>query len=81
MLHVANKEALFADVYRLLRPGGVFAGSDWLTSQDGPLSPAIKAYLQARKPPRLSHLCCALQPRLHRAYLQLCTTILCIIFV
>jgi phosphoethanolamine N-methyltransferase len=46
-IHVADKAALFAEVFRVLRPGGVFAASDWLIGHDGPPSPAMRAYLDA----------------------------------
>ncbi len=47
LLHVPDKEALFADIFRVLKPGGVFAASDWLTSHDGEPSAAMKAYVAA----------------------------------
>ena len=47
LIHVADKEALFGDIFRLLRPGGTFAASDWLTSHDGEPSPQMKTYLAA----------------------------------
>lgn len=47
LLHVPDKEALFADVFRVLKPGGVFAASDWLTSHDGEPTIAMKAYVAA----------------------------------
>ena len=47
LIHVADKEALFADIFRVLRPGGTFAASDWLTSHDGEPSPAMRIYLAA----------------------------------
>ena len=47
LIHVADKEALFAEVFRILRPGGVFAASDWLTSHDGEPSTDMEAYLAA----------------------------------
>lgn len=47
LIHVPDKERLFADLFRVLRPGGVFVASDWLTSHDGEPSPAMKAYLEA----------------------------------
>lgn len=47
MIHIADKERLFADVFRVLRPGGMFLASDWLTSHDGTASPAMKDYLAA----------------------------------
>jgi phosphoethanolamine N-methyltransferase len=34
--HLADKQALFADLMRVLRPGGVFAGGDWMTGENGP---------------------------------------------
>jgi len=47
LLHVADKEALFAEVFRVLQPGGVFSASDWLIGHDGPPSPAMAAYITA----------------------------------
>ncbi|MDP2733239.1 MAG: class I SAM-dependent methyltransferase, partial [Hoeflea sp.] len=40
LIHVADKEALFADIFRVLKPGGKFAASDWLSSHDGAPSAA-----------------------------------------
>ncbi len=47
MVHVADKESLFADIFRVLAPGGVIAASDWLIGHDGEPSAAMKDYLQA----------------------------------
>lgn len=47
LIHVPDKETLFADIFRVLRPGGVFAASDWLIAHDGPPSDAMAAYLAA----------------------------------
>jgi ubiquinone/menaquinone biosynthesis C-methylase UbiE len=47
LLHVPDKDALFADIFRVLRPGGVFAASDWLISHDGEPSADMKAYVAA----------------------------------
>lgn len=47
IVHIADKEALAADVFRVLRPGGWFVASDWLIAHDGEPSPAMAAYLAA----------------------------------
>lgn len=47
MVHIENKEALFAQIFRVLRPGGAVAASDWMSSTDGPFSAAMAYYLQA----------------------------------
>ena len=47
LLHVPDKEALFAEIFRVLKPGGVFAASDWLICHDGEPSPEMKAYVEA----------------------------------
>ena len=47
MVHIEDKEALFADIFRVLRPGGNVAASDWMSGTDGPFSAAMAYYLQA----------------------------------
>ena len=47
MIHVPDKEALFAELFRVLRPGGVLAASDWLIGHDGEPSADMKAYIAA----------------------------------
>jgi phosphoethanolamine N-methyltransferase len=45
MVHIADKEALFAEIFRLLRPGGIIAAGDWMSSTDGPFSAPMTQYL------------------------------------
>ncbi len=47
IIHIADKNALAADVYRTLKPGGWFAGSDWLAGYEGEPSPEMRAYITA----------------------------------
>ena len=47
MIHIPDKEALFADVMRLLKPGGHFAASDWLSSHDGEPTAVMQRYMDA----------------------------------
>ena len=42
MIHIPDKEALFADVFRLLRPGGLFIASDWMRRDDNPPTPEMR---------------------------------------
>ncbi len=45
IVHIPDKHALAREVFRVLRPGGVFVASDWLISHDGEPSPDMKAYI------------------------------------
>ncbi|QRM55941.1 methyltransferase domain-containing protein [Sinorhizobium sp. BG8] len=47
MVHVPDKEWLFSELFRVLKPGGVLAASDWLVSHDGELSDEMKDYIAA----------------------------------
>ena len=46
MIHIADKDLLFAEVFRVLEPGGWFAASDWLISHDGTPSPQMARYIE-----------------------------------
>lgn len=46
IVHIPDKETLAAEVFRVLRPGGWFVASDWLTSHDGAPTPAMAHYLE-----------------------------------
>jgi ubiquinone/menaquinone biosynthesis C-methylase UbiE len=39
MVHIEDKNALFAEILRVLKPGGVFAASDWLAGENAGDSP------------------------------------------
>ncbi len=47
LLHVPDKDALFAEIFRVLKPGGVFAASNWMIGHDGEPSAEMKAYVAA----------------------------------
>jgi phosphoethanolamine N-methyltransferase len=47
IIHVADKPALAADVFRVLEPDGWFVASDWLAGYDEQPSPEMQAYLVA----------------------------------
>jgi phosphoethanolamine N-methyltransferase len=47
ILHVPDKVALARDIHRLLRPGGVFAASDWMTGREGAPTEEMERYLEA----------------------------------
>jgi len=47
IIHIPDKEALCRDVFRVLKPGGWFAASDWLIAHDGEPSDEMKAYIAA----------------------------------
>jgi ubiquinone/menaquinone biosynthesis C-methylase UbiE len=47
IVHIADKETMCREVFRVLRPGGWFVASDWLIAHDGEPSPAMAAYIAA----------------------------------
>lgn len=47
IIHIPDKHALMAEVFRVLKPGGFFAASDWLIGHDDQPSPDMAAYIVA----------------------------------
>lgn len=47
IIHIEDKHALAADIYRVLEPGGWFVASDWLAGYEGEPSAEMQAYLVA----------------------------------
>ncbi|MCR5856515.1 methyltransferase domain-containing protein [Mesorhizobium sp. J428] len=47
LLHVPDKDAIFAEIFRVLKPGGTIAASNWMISHDGEPSDDMKAYIAA----------------------------------
>ncbi len=47
IVHITDKHALMAEVFRVLKPGGWFLASDWLIGHDGAPSPEMAAYIAA----------------------------------
>ncbi|MCR8827494.1 methyltransferase domain-containing protein [Pseudosulfitobacter koreensis] len=45
IIHIPDKEALAADAFRVLKPGGWFAASDWLIAHDDAPSAEMAAYI------------------------------------
>jgi SAM-dependent methyltransferase len=45
MCHIEDKAALYAELFRVLAPGGQLAVADWLVREDGPYSPAMEAFI------------------------------------
>lgn len=42
--HVPDKPAFFSEVFRVLRPGGLFASGDWIKGAEGPGSEAFRVW-------------------------------------
>ncbi len=47
IVHIPDKHALMAEVFRVLKPGGWFVASDWLIGHDGAPSPQMADYIKS----------------------------------
>jgi phosphoethanolamine N-methyltransferase len=47
--HIADKESLFREIARLLRPEGIFAASDWLADERASAIPEFVRYIEWRE--------------------------------
>ena len=47
IVHIADKEFLAGEAFRVLRPGGWFAASDWLIAHDVDPSPEMASYIES----------------------------------
>jgi ubiquinone/menaquinone biosynthesis C-methylase UbiE len=45
MVHIEDKATLYAEVVRVLRPGGWFTGADWLWAEGVAKSPVVQSWL------------------------------------
>jgi SAM-dependent methyltransferase len=45
MVHIPGKDALFAEVMKVLRPGGYFVAADWLWAKGAGESPVVQTWL------------------------------------
>ena len=47
IIHIPDKETLFGDIWRVLKPGGWFTASDWLRKDEAPPSDEMCRYIEA----------------------------------
>lgn len=47
LIHVEDKRAIAMEIFRVLKPGGHFAASDWMRGADGEMSDRLRSYIEA----------------------------------
>ena len=45
LIHIPDKQALYQQIMRVLKPGGAFAASDWLSGENTPNDKAFQQYI------------------------------------
>lgn len=45
LIHIEDKQALFVEVFRVLKPGGLFVASDWMSGTEGTPGPELQTWL------------------------------------
>jgi phosphoethanolamine N-methyltransferase len=46
LIHIPDKKALYIEILRVLRPGGAFAASDWLSGENARDDPALHRFIE-----------------------------------
>ena len=46
LCHIEDKESLYGELFRVLKPGGHLAAGDWLVREDGPYSDAMRTFVE-----------------------------------
>lgn len=47
LIHIADKQTLYFDILRVLKPGGVFAASDWLSGENAADDVAFQQFVES----------------------------------
>jgi phosphoethanolamine N-methyltransferase len=47
IIHIEDKHGLAREIFRVLRPGGTLAASDWMLGSDAPMSDRLRRYIEA----------------------------------
>jgi len=75
LLHVADKAGIFGEIHRILRPGGLFVGSDWLAGENIDRCSAWARFIELRRPSFVMTSAAGMTEAMHRAKLErICLT-------